>query len=357
VKVRFEGSAAAVDPGSGTVAEVLDHFPRGRLAPSRFRVAEVTPATDGTGSDMYVNDIGMWSRVPLVGVRRRVTAVNGDITETVWMPDSRHLLFVMVSGGMEQVFIVDTDGRAAGREEVRDAGPGDGRPPATLMMLSDGERPSRSPWALPDGRVAWVVERTRQGKDWKGDLVVTEAPCVHIGSLPGGVSLPLPAPMPRTRPVLKGEEIWAYAFSADGRRVAWSTVGAIHAMRIDRTCVGEDPDETSVEAGGVLTVHYADIHGELANHLANHLAFSPDGDFIAAVLSFAGGRAVSFDAPEGAEMRMFADDKVFFIPIENRRPGPGAAGEADRWVERGSTDWVRAMVWPAADDGPGVCWR
>lgn len=146
--------------------------------------------------------------------------------------------------------------------------------------------------------------------------------------------------------VLHDQFISTYAFSPDGSTLAWGEPGSLHIVNLNSS------ESREIPCHG--------IHRQLINHMAYAIAWRPDGKVFAATFGFAGGIAREFNGdPNEPWPRMFAEDKVFFVPADwSPTAGQLTVGEGDNYPSPMADDPKAEVSPPAGDQSePGGCAR
>jgi hypothetical protein len=194
-------------------------------------------------------------------------------------------------------------------------------------MLSEGAHRCSAVQVLADGRIAWVVHTGTKSKQQFNDLVVHSSP----------------ATTGKRRALITGQFISAYAFSPDNRTLAWCEPALLHMV--------------DLQSGSSRDIPLHGIHPQLINHLAYELAWSPDGRILAGTFGFAGGisRGLNQD-PNEPWPRMFAEDKVFFVPVTwSPAPKDLEVGEGEKFPSPFAND-EKAEVSPPVGDQSKPWW-
>jgi len=145
--------------------------------------------------------------------------------------------------------------------------------------------------------VAYTVLQERKGKQQLSDLVIYK----------GG----------KRKTVVRREHITDHAFSPDGKKLAYSTIGKLVVLDLG--------------TGKKTEIEYPTIDRRLHAHYGRDIAWRPDGKLIAMRIVFAGGRTIE----RGKKPKpLLGDQEIFVIP------------------EDGKTRWI-----PAPPDCEALQWR
>jgi len=259
--VNADGSGAhKISPGGATRDPAIS--PDGRKVASIGSDPQRVKA--GHEFDLFVADVDASAPAGKANARRLTTDQQRP-TGIRWLPDSSGLVFQAGENAAQEVWYVDL-----GLES---------RP----VRLSDGQHRCSQVSITAESRVAWIVHKGSQQKQQFNDLVL------HPSLLASG----------HMRTLLTDQHISSYAISPDGRTLAWSGLGSMFLVNL--------------ETGESREIPLQGIHPQLLNHTVREFAWRPDGKVIAIRCGFLGGIAVEAGQ---AFPRMFAADKVFFIPVD-----------------------------------------
>lgn len=340
-RVDTKGASVAVNPKDGTAVPMM--FDRAVISPDRKHKAYLSMVPGSSDTDLFVaeyqNPMSMLVVRGDQGARQITNGIRG-IVDIQWMPDNVSLVFASAETG--QVYTVRTDGPAATIPKP--------------TQISKGDGTCYKPTVSPDGRIAWFVERSRNGKERLSDLVITTKNADHAAAAQGepvqsqdttkkpvkqvGPSVPMP-PAPKkaattfevdiapaaTTTVVKSTDLFSMQFSADGSKLAYGTIGSLNIH--------------DFASGTTRIVKLTDVSDKLYAHYPTWLAWKPDGSAIAASFHFAGGRSAGFNPDKPNEPTkmpvLFGDNEIFFVPVsDEEKPwwvtGPeGAIGLG--WIE------------------------
>lgn len=274
----------AINPADGSRRELPRFAKGGLVSPDGKTVAFVDSAPEG-GQQVFIADVGGGGARPLSkdAVEPRVLA---------WTPDGTSVLFASGKRGSVRIMAAATR-------------PGD---PAPTPMTAE------MPWcndatAAAGGRVAFYCLREVKNKQRIGDVMLT------VGS--------------KARVLVADVDAWSLAFSPDGRRLAIGRVGRIDII---------DPDHPEKP---LRQIDIPGVDKRLYSHLARHMAWSPDGQVLAARLTFAGGRFYS--DPKAPHDDMYGDKELFLFPADGGAP-----------IVLNSPSEVRSLRWLPPSGGNGA---
>jgi hypothetical protein len=206
-----------------------------------------------------------------------------------WSPDGPLVAFAARDGEHEQVHVVDRDSGNARQ----------------LTTAADAPHGAWHPRLGPDGRIAYLVYHPRRGKLQPADLLVTTVAALDPRA--DGIH-------PKPAVVARGVYVSTFAWSPDGRSIAYATLGALvfHDLATGREQVID---------------FKADVDRRLDSHTAFALAWRPDGRAVACTIQFLGGRQLG--GPP-----IFGDGEVFVLPRDGRPSGFTAARpvRAIEWI-------------------------
>ncbi len=312
--VRLKAYSLLVEPATGDRATVLDTTPAsmGIASPDGKRIAYIGSDTarvkDGHDFDLFVADVDP-SQPSGQGNGRRLTTDQIRPVDPHWLPDGSGIVFLAGEGTLQQVWYIDL-------------GPG-----SKPVRLSGGEHRCMDLSVASDGRIAWLVHKGSRQKQQFIDLAIHASPTVR-----GRLTTPL-----------KDQHISGYAISPDARTVAWSGLGSLFLVNLQTS------ESREIPLNG--------IHLQLMNHTAHRIAWRPDGKVIAIQCGFLGGIAREFNGdPNAPWPRMFAADKVFFVPVEwTPTPESLKVAEGDNYPSPTADD-PKAEVSPSAGDESKPWW-
>lgn len=335
IEVGVKAHSILVDPKLLEVHEVIEaeQRPMGILSPDGSKVAFLgTQPGSARPFDLFVADVDLTQPSGKANIRRLTTDQDRPIAPK-WLPGSDAVVFMAGENTAQQVWYVEV---APGHEP---------------------ERVSRAPLRCYDvsihgGQIYFLVHKGSKQKQVFKDLMVARSP-----------GLPISASNRGPRAILEDQSIFSYAVSPDGQTIAWGGAGALHFYDL----VTKQTREIPLQG----------VHPQLLNHGAYHIAWRPDGKVLAIYCSFLGGIAMAPDAPPDTPWpRMFAEDKIFFVPAnwmptaealkvgttqENfpsptaddpkAEVSPPAGDESQPWWVRGISQHLLTMKWIDADEG------
>jgi len=318
LEVGYKAHSLLIDPATLEAKRVFDPLPHpmGILSPDGKRVAFIgtEPGSD-RHTDLFIADVDLAQPSGKANIRRLTTDQDRP-TNPHWLPEDKGLVFLAGENPSLQVWFV---------ELAKDSRP---------VRLSDGRHRSYNLSITAGGDVAYVVHKGSEKKQQFKDLII-QSPSERALRRASGL---------RTRTPLKDQHISSYAISPDGRTLAWSGLGSLHLITL---ATGDSRD---------VPLH--GIHPQLINHTAHQIAWKPDGKVIAIRCGFLGGIAVIDDGKgEPVWLRMFADDKVFFVPLSwTPTPEQLKAGSTVENFPSPTADDPKAEVSPPAGDETSPWW-
>ncbi len=276
LEAGLKAHSILIDPSSLATHEIIepDAHPIGVLSPDGKSVAFVgsEPNSDQP-FDVFVADVDLSQPSGKANVRKLTTGQERP-TSLQWVASGDGVVFLAGDATVTQVWYASI---ASG------AGP---------FRISDGRFRAYSLSVHPLGDVAYLVHKRSEGKQHFKDLVVHTVSDHALKSAGGTLG----------RVPLRDEQIFAYAISPDGRTLAWSDAGSLHLLDLRQTSSREIPLQG--------------VHRKLLNHAAHNIAWRPDGQVLALRCAFIGGVMEVPDGQGGFEPpRMFAQDKIFFVPV------------------------------------------
>lgn len=281
IEAAVKARSLWIDPTTGGLHEVIDaDAPMGLVSPDGKRIVYLGSDPErvraGHSFDLFVADVDP-SSPSGKAAPRRITDGQVRPHAPVWLGGSDGIAFLAMGGAEGEPQEVWTASLAPDAEPQRV----DTQGALRLSQLS----------VAPDGSLAFVALRSREGKLHHSDLVIADA---------AGQVLSVP---------VRGQFIASYGFRPDGAQLAWSGLGAVFV---------ED-----LAQGKTREIPLAAIHPKLANHTAHHIAWRPDGEALALYCGFLGGVATGGDrGPNAPPLRMFAEDKVFVLPLSFAAEAP-----------------------------------
>ena len=308
--VTLKARSMLFDPATGVGTMVMDpDLPMGISSPDGKRIAYIAsdPARvkGGHDFDLFVADVDPNQPSGRINARRLTTDQDRPMN-TTWLPDGSGVAFQAGGERASEVWFIAL---APGSEPVR---------------LSDQGKRSLHLSVTPVGEVAWVQINRTEIKQQFDDLILQRPP---TGAQQENAR----------RIMLHDQFISAYAFSPDGSTLAWSDPGSLHLVNL------KSSESREIPCHG--------IHRQLINHMAYGIVWRPDGKVFAATFGFAGGIARELNGdPNEPWPRMFAEDKVFFIPADWSPDGESLkVGEGDDYPSPMATDPKAEMSPPAGD--------
>jgi len=242
-----EGKVILYRP-DGTARTDIKASPRGARSPDGKRIAYVNSTADETA--VHIADADGTNARKVIDKRVFANSVPS------WSPDGKQIAFVAAAAdGNGQVHVVDQDGR-------------------NPRQVTDARFGAEYPTFSSNGRLAYLIWGERPGKNRSADLVIGEGA--------------------DAKTVLKGAMLTTYAWSPDGKEIAYGKVG---------TLVFHE-----VASGKERAVTFGDIDKGLARYGITRLAWNPDGKAVVCKMTFWGGRMVVGD------YTTFGDKEIFIIP-------------------------------------------
>jgi RNA polymerase sigma factor (sigma-70 family) len=227
---------------------------------------------------------------------RKVSPDKAVAASPGWSPDGRRIAFAARRGEQWQVYAVDRDG-------------------GNVRQLTDSPHGAWMSKFAPDGRLAYVSWHQRQGKLQPADLVIADGT--------------------DSKAVVRGVPVLDYAWSRDGKAIAYSEPGALVFHEVG--------------SGKEQEIAFQDIDKRLTSHAAWLICWSPDDRAVVCSIMFLGGR--QFGGP-----KIFGDDELFVIPRAGKPIWfePGEKVRHIEWIKDVATVERPGKERPAAlDAGPG----
>lgn len=335
LEVGVKAHAILVDPQALETHEVIEpeEHPMGLLSPDRSQVAFLgsEPGSDRP-FDLFLADVDLTQPSGKSNIRRLTTDQDRPIAPK-WMPGGKALVFLAGDNRSQQLWLVKTESGSRPRRISREP-----------LRCYDAT-------VTDEGVVYYLVHKGSRKKQQFKDLVAVRWSEEGIDSAP------------RLTTLLEDQDIFSYALSPDGRTLAWSGAGSLHLLEL--------------ESGQSREIPLHAVHRQLLNHGAHHMAWRPDGDVIAIQCGFLGGIAMAPDAPPDAPWpRMFAADKIFFVPLDwspseealkvgaaqedfpsptaddpDAEISPPAGDESKPWWVRGLSQHPLTLKWIDAEEG------
>jgi beta-lactamase regulating signal transducer with metallopeptidase domain len=245
-----------------------------QLSPDRHEIAYVDYA-DGDAEIFIADANGKNSK--------KLTDNDAGDNAPSWSSDGKRIAFASRRTGVWQIYVIGRDGK-------------------NLTKLTDEANGAMRPKFGRDGRVAYIVPQG--GRKLKlFDLFV--------------------AGDKEAQAIVSGVYIGNFAWSPDGRTIAYSTVGKIvfHPLK----------------TGKKKVVVFADIDKRLRSHTTHRLFWRPDSRAMACSITFLGDRRDALGGPAP----IFGDDELFTISIDGKvtwfKPGK-------EYIRHGfdlDLDWLR----------------
>ena len=310
--VQLKARSMLVDPAEGQLHEVKDDLvPIGIASPDGKFIAAIGSdpqrVKEGHDFDLFLSAVDP-VQPSRKSIPKRLTTDQIRPTSPTWLPTSSGIAFL------------------AGEESAVHAWYIDLAPDSKPVRLNSNDHRCSRLSVLADGRIAWLEHKDSKGKQQFIDLVVHPSP-LNRGKLVT---------------VLADQHISSYAFSPDGHSLAWSGLGSMFIVNLETNSSREIP------------LH--GIHRQLMNHTAHQIAWRPDGNVIAIHCGFLGGISRAFNAdPNEPWPRMFAEDKVFFVPVD-WKPSPESLNVSNQNFPSPTADDPKAEVSPPADDESKPWW-
>lgn len=274
IEAAVKARSLWMDPATGEVHEVTDaDAPMGLVSPDGKRIVYLGSDPErvraGHSFDLFVAELDP-SSPSGKAAPRRLTDSQIRPHAPVWIRGGDGIAFLAMGGAEGEPHEVWTALLEPDAEPQRI----DTQGALGVSQLS----------VTPDGSLAFLALRSREGKVRHSDLVIADA---------AGQVLSVP---------VRGQFVASYAFRPDGGQLAWSGLGAVFVEDLARGTTREIP--------------LAAIHPKLTNHTAHKMAWRPDGEALALYCGFLGGVATGGDrGANDPPLRMFAEDKVFVLPL------------------------------------------
>lgn len=263
IEVQTAKTRITIDPATGNQNELKKPPLDGAISPDGKRIAYVKTIQRG---ESYSRELCVAPLNPdgSRGAERKMTSGAETAYDPQWMPDSKNVVYVRGTGKFQQVYITNVDQEK--RSETR---------------VSGGGAASFQPRISKDGRISCLIVRDEKPKQRLVDLVVMQDG--------------------KTKTIVERQWISDTAWSPDGKRIAYSTIGELIVIDVD--------------SRKRTTRDFKSIDERLYSHAAGALAWHPDGQSIATAITFVGGRAtVGGSEPEP----MLGDREVFVVPLQGK---------------------------------------
>ncbi|MBI1382380.1 MAG: hypothetical protein GC161_14985 [Planctomycetaceae bacterium] len=274
IEAAVKARSLWIDPATGELHEVMDaDAPMGLVSPDGKRIVYLGSDPErvraGHDFDLFAADVDPNSPSGKAA-SRRITDGQVRPHAPVWLPGSDGIAFLAM-------------GEAEARPREIWLAPL--APDAEPRRIETGDALGVSQLSVtPDGSLAFVALRSREGKVGRSDLVIADA-AGKVRSVP-----------------VRGQFVGNYAFRPDGSQLAWGGLGAVFVEDLVQGTTREIP--------------LAAIHRKLANHTVHEMAWRPDGEALALYCGFLGGVAAGSNRdPNAPPVRMFAEDKIFVLPL------------------------------------------
>ena len=255
----------------------------GAISPDGTRLAHTKSFRIGSSwtTELFVSTLDANGKL---SNERQITNGASNAMQPQWTPDGKQIVYGRGEGKFQQVYITGADDEKWSEKRI-----------------SAGGVRSFNPRIAPDGTIAYLTERGRDGKATLVDLLIVK----------GG----------KANPIVKNTAMTEFAWSPDSNKIAYSSHGELITVDI-------------ATKKTVSTRTYESIDKRLYAHHADALAWRPDGKAIAATIQFSGGREFKMGETPPP---MFGEHAVFIIPAE---------GEAT-WFEVGArpqnVQWTKPL--------------
>lgn len=262
--VETSAGKVTINPATGA-QQVKGKISDGPVSPDGTRIAYIKTFTAAgkSFSELCVADLKSNGST---ANELQLTNGAGNPSDPQWTPDGKSIVYIRGEGKFQQVY--STSALSETRSERR---------------VSAGGARSWLPRLAPDGTVAYVVERGREGKATLVDLMIASGN-THTA-------------------LVKNVSITEMAWSPDGTKIAYSTYSELVIV--------------NVADGKSEKRDFNTIDERLNAFHATSLAWHPDGKSIAALLYFSGGRASGLGGAGGGEPQpMFGEREAFIIPLQ-----------------------------------------
>ena len=231
-------------------------------------------------SVVYVKDQAIYVADKNGNDARKISPENVVADAPSMSPDGRHTAFAAMRGQHWQIHLADTDGK-------------------NLRQLTDDPHGAWLPKFGPDGRLAYLSYTQRLGKLQPANFIIRDVRDVNPREM---------------KTIANNVYIVTYAWSPDGKTIAYSKVGSLVFYEL--------------ATGAQREIVFATINNQMTSHAAFTIAWRPDSQAVACSIMFLG------DRQEGGP-KMFGDDELFILPRTGQPTWfqPGIKFEQIDWVK------------------------